>query len=135
MSYIIVNGSVLPQRLWEKIPLFLKKFTQFAIFNHVWKFEILCPILLMILGCFWHDNIIISWSSFNIFARFKTVVWRNSPQDHPLPPSPWSLVCTVKPQCCQSLRFYPNIRIFEHQFRFISVCKLGILGFFSLLLS
>ena len=30
-------------------------------------------------------------------------------------------------QCCQRLGFYPNIRIFEHQFCFISICKLGIL--------
>jgi hypothetical protein len=37
-------------------------------------------------------------------------------------------------QCCQRLGFYPNIRIFEHQFCFISICKLGILGFLSLLL-
>ena len=31
-------------------------------------------------------------------------------------------------QCCQRLGFCP--RIFEHQFCFISICKLGILGFF-----
>jgi hypothetical protein len=47
------------------------------------------------------------------------------------------LGCTVYVfQCCQRLGFYPNniIRIFEHQFCFISICKLGILGFLSLLL-
>ena len=34
----------------------------------------------------------------------------------------------VRMQCCQRLGFYP-IRIFEHQFCIISICKLGILGF------
>ena len=33
-------------------------------------------------------------------------------------------------QCCQGVGFHPIIRIFEHQFCFISICKLGIFGFF-----
>ena len=44
---------------------------------------------------------------------------------------PSSPIPTTKcAQCCQNLGFYPNIRIFEHQFCLISICKLGILRFF-----